>query len=87
LYGHAALVLLALLALLYFGAGLWNGFMSLWVGDYEEVGDDQGIPFSSVDNIEAYVPLAAPPSNELAGPLVAAHCVNLLPRHYPDLQR
>jgi len=87
IYGHGSLILLILLTIFYFAEGVWDAFMSLWYGDYDEVGESMGIPYQDVDNIEVFMPMCYPPSNEMAGPLVAAHCINVSSRHYPDMQR
>jgi len=64
---------------------IWKECVTLFCGNYEPVGDDQKVPFEEVPNIQAYVPMCFPSSNDLIGPLVAANCVNLKPKHYPDL--
>jgi len=84
-YGKASLVLLVGLTLFYFWKNVVDFLHGLFWGDYDEVGEDQNIPYEKVHNIEAYVPMCTPPTAELAGPLVAAVCTNLNPRHYPDL--
>lgn len=85
LYRTAGLALLAILAVVYFVGDLKDWVTSLFYGDYDEVGSDQNIPYQAVGVISAYVPMGVPPKAELAGPLAAAHCLHVDPRHYPDM--
>jgi len=85
MYFKAILIFLGGLCLFYIGRYTLQFWTRLWKGDYEAVGEDQKIPFHQVENIQAYVPLCYPPDNELAGPLVAAHCIDLEVQHEPDL--
>jgi hypothetical protein len=55
-----------------FAYGWFNTFMTLFRGSYESRGDDQGISFSDVPSISAYVPQIE--SAVFSYPLLACHC-------------
>src|SRR3546814_19920576 len=59
---------------------------SLVFGKYEMVGEDQGIPFSEVANITAYVPCGVPSDDKMVGTLVAADLQAVDERHLGRMQ-
>jgi len=68
-YGFGAFITFIFLIVFYFGSSSYEFFTSLFKGGYDSVGDDSGIAFNTVDNIQAYIPQLRHPGLTL--PLLA----------------
>uniref|UniRef100_A0A7S2V6J7 CSC1/OSCA1-like cytosolic domain-containing protein n=1 Tax=Fibrocapsa japonica TaxID=94617 RepID=A0A7S2V6J7_9STRA len=85
IYGIASLALLGFLLVFYLYKDIVDTVNWAWYGDYDAVGESQGIPYNAVESITTYVPMSVFPSDPTVGPLPAAYCENLMEHHYPDL--
>ncbi|CAM9838243.1 unnamed protein product [Phaeothamnion confervicola] len=79
LYKVFALVSTFAFAILYFGGSAAFSVYHLFKGVYKPVGDDQGIPYSQVHQIQTYVPQVEVP--QLPHPLLATSLTTLHTEH------